>query len=643
LVKNSLPDVFSELKKQFKGRSYTISTIKEILNDLLKKNNELYHKLVDLINNEYNSFLKVEKGIKIKKNFTQFLYKSFNKIFEFTIHNFFGLNKESLKLHSKEIVSNDIVIFEYYYFLSPLEITLFKKASSNRLKKFDSKLILIGYLFFIVLNLGIKLKNLIKDDFLITLDCATFSINEQNDAKPCIYFMIFARRNINNILKYYLGMSLYYFLKQLKNVPHEYMEQLLEDREKLYEIALNEYSKIKEKLIDILYYFYRKCKILGNICPLLDFMNYVCSRVEDSIFSKIDIIKKEFLNNLNYTVEKKNSIIEIFNFLDRKSTLYSTFQANNLPSPKAQFNLFLLYVKYFVSSGLESLEISDLLFLPEIFSDILNEYNLDDNNFPLDSKSINNINKFISYLSLASNIDNFNVLIKKIFNKSINDLNSKFFRTFLNSFNIKLSLIIEKQNTILSENPKNKLLTFNLILDHICRILYVLIDKIFLRKNLEDASKNFIDPRGRYISKNIALRVLEILMFLEFNFSDDIWPEFLISLNKNKIIEDLSEYNIKIPEKYFYTDNQIIDLLSLFNYQPFNHEITLEEWLLKEIFKPLNDFIVNIRKKIRDPKNTIEIYEILSQELLEGEDDKDIIRELKYICQQFAPFWQSIE
>ncbi|MHA1252513.1 MAG: hypothetical protein ACTSRP_21185, partial [Candidatus Helarchaeota archaeon] len=112
MVKKNLPDVFSELKKQFKGRSYTISTIKEILNDILKKNNELYHKLVDLINNEYNSFLKVEKGIKIKKNFSQFLYKSFNKIFEFTIHNFFGLNKESLKLHSKEIVSNDIVIFE---------------------------------------------------------------------------------------------------------------------------------------------------------------------------------------------------------------------------------------------------------------------------------------------------------------------------------------------------------------------------------------------------------------------------------------------------------------------------------------------------------------------------------------------------
>ena len=78
---------------------------------------------------------------------------------------------------------------------------------------------------------------------------------------------------------------------------------------------------------------------------------------------------------MEYSVEKKNSIIKIFNFLDNKSTLYATFQANNLPSAKSQLNLFLLYMKYYFGSGLEALEVSDLLFIPEIFKTTLNQYN----------------------------------------------------------------------------------------------------------------------------------------------------------------------------------------------------------------------------------------------------------------------------
>ena len=152
-------------------------------------------------------------------------------------------------------------------------------------------------------------------------------------------------------------------------------------------------------------------------------------------------------------------------------------------------------------------------------------------------------------------------------------LNYRFFRSFLKSFNQQLFEIIKKKNILLSKNPENKLLDFNSILEHICRMLYTLIDKIFLKKNPDDASDNFIDPRGRYMGKNIALRVLELFMFQEINFSDDIWTEYLVSQNRNHIQKLL---NVDIPEEYFYSDKELIKLLTIYNFQSFSNALNLE-------------------------------------------------------------------
>ncbi|GAG20417.1 unnamed protein product, partial [marine sediment metagenome] len=248
-----------------------------------------------------------------------------------------------------------------------------------------------GYLYLIISILGIILRKLLDEKFYIVLDGVVLKNGEEN----ALNFLIVIKNSKDELFENYYYMYLYYFLKYFKEVPEQYFGKLLAGRERVYQIALDEYSSAKENLVDLMYYFYKKCNLLGNFSPLLDFLNFVCSRVEDSVFPKLDIIRKEFLRNFDYTDEKKNALLRIFDFIDFKSTLYSTFQANNLPSQKSQFNLFLLYTKYYFGSGsLEALEVSDLLFLPDDFKAKLNDYNSKTENV-INSNTIGEVQEFL--------------------------------------------------------------------------------------------------------------------------------------------------------------------------------------------------------------------------------------------------------
>ncbi|NVM34449.1 MAG: hypothetical protein HWN81_02565 [Candidatus Lokiarchaeota archaeon] len=632
--------IIENLQERANTLDFNIKNFNIVLFEVLENKGTLFEEFTKDIRLRWEVFEKKNKKRVIKKTFTSFFYENFHDLFSYFIEVFFGFKKNSLNLFNKEKISDEIIFFEYNFLLNLNEEDIFVKIS----KEFKVEILygfslITGYLYFLVRLLGIVIRKTIQKRIFVLLDAVTV---KNTDVNKILNFMVIVKDSKDEIFKYYYNMVLYYFLRQIKGIPEEYFDKLLEGREKLYQVALEEYSTSKEKLVDLLYYFYKKCNLLQSFSPLLDFFNFVGARVEDSVFSKLDIIKKEFLINLEYTPEKKDSIIKFFDYIDKKSTLYSTFQANNLPSPKSQLNLFLLYMKYYFGSGLEALEVGDLLFLPTIFKDALDQYNknVDD---VIGTNSIKNIKEFLNCLSALSNTKNINLFFQKIFKKNISQLNYGFFRTFLKSLNSNFSQNIEQENKILSEDPQNAPFTFNIIVDHICRILYVLIDKIFMRSSPGDASKNFIDPRSRYIGKNIALRVLELFVFQDINYSDDVWPDYIISLNRGQLKDKLEKFNVTIPEKQFYTVEELIQIMITYNIHSFSDQPFFEEWLIYEIIIPLNNLIQDIRNAVKDPTNEIEVYEKLSELLLFGIKDEKTIKDFKFICQNFASFWKNIE
>jgi hypothetical protein len=638
VLTKELKNILDILGNEAKTNGLTSNFNSHIFFETLNKDDISFSKFKSIIISDWEDFREKNQKRIIKKSYTTFFYQKFNKYFVNYINEFCGFHQEQLELINREKISDDNLFFEYKYYLSNEEIMQFNAFSNNFEDKLNGITSPFGYLYLIISILGVVIRNLIQEKLYIILDGAVMS-NRKNGKTISLFIII--KNSKDETFQNYYYMFLFYFLKPFNNIPEDYTEKLLKGREKLYQLALEQYPYAKEKLVDLLYYFYKKCNLMQNFSPLLDFLNFVCSRVEDSIYSKFEIIKKEFLANFNYTEEKKNSLLGIFDFLDKKSTLYSTFQANNLPSTKNQFNLFLLYMKYYFGGGsLEALEVGDLLLLPEKFKIELNRQNKN-SNIAITANSIKDIQNFMDYLSLISQMDALNLIFENIFHLELPQVNYDFFKTFLRSLNLNLSMLIEKENNVLSEDPKNNPLTFNLIIDHICRMLYTLIDKIFIRKMPEQASSNFIDPRSRYIGKNIALRVLELFIFQDLNVSDDVWPDYLISLNKNSLRNELEPYNITIPDKYFYSFHDISRFVITYNFKSYSDQQLFEEWLINEIVIPLINFIEKIRKSIMKGANKEEILEILKEYFLPANSKIEFENSLIIALHQLLPFFRN--
>ena len=142
------------------------------------------------------------------------------------------------------------------------------------------------------------------------------------------------------------------------------------------------------------------------------------------------------------------------------------------------------------------------------------------------------------------------------------------------------------------------------------------------------------------MGKNIALRVLELFIFSDLNVSDDVWPDYIISMNKDALLKDLED-KVVIPEKFFYKYDDIVRFVVTYNFQSSKDQILFEEWLITEIIIPLNNFILNIKKEIKDLTNKTEIYEKLKEFFVKGKKDDEIIQDIEFVCQQLAAFWEK--
>jgi len=639
VVNKELRTILKSIGKRANGRSLTLKLNSHIFFDVLKDNKVIFDNFQEKINKNWKEFSLKNKNKNriIKKTYSSFFFQHFDELLKFYLQNFWGYDTNSLKLIVKEKISDDNVFLEYSYNLSPEEKEIFNEFAEDFKDNVDGVSSPSGFLYMIIAILGVVLRRLLDEKFHIVLDGVVLKNGESNS----LNFLIVIKSSKDQLFENYYHMYSYYFLKYFKEVPEQYLDKLLINRERVYQIAFDEYPNAKDKLVDLMYYFYKKCNLLGNFSPILDFLNFVCSRVEDSVFPKLDTIRKEFLRNFDYTDDKKNSLLRIFDFIDKKSSLYSTFQANNLPSQRSQFNLFLLYTKYYFGSGsLEALEVSGLLFLPLEFKAKLNNYNTKTENV-INANTINEVQEFLDAISILNNIENPDIFFKKIFNKEISQLNYNFFKTFLLSLNSSITRFIELENKNLEDDPSNEPLTFKIVVDHICRMLYTLIDKIFLRKLPSQASKNFIDPRSRYVGKNIAMRVLELFIFSDLNVSDDVWPDYIISMNKDALQKDLDNYQIEIPEKHFYRYEDIARFIITFNFQSSSEKMLFEEWLITGLITPITNFIAKIHGLIKNDENKTEIYLILRNYFIGNEEHQEDLEDIDFICQQLAIFWED--
>lgn len=625
-------NILIEIGRQIKGDLFNRSRIHKITLEALNKQPERFNAFKEVIAKMWNDFKKDNEKRKFKYKYTTFFDKNFDYIIKAFIVDFLGYNVDNLKQISSESVTDNDLYLEYIHNFSDFEIKLlhFIKKFLNHPLEFDR---IVPFLFDIMIQiLGMIIRDIINQEIWISQRGAR--LKKEGD-KYSIHFLITIRRSPDELMNSYFDFILYNFTLKYSQIPDSIKEDLLKKKNRLTKIALENYFSSRENLVDIIYNFYKKCTLLGTVSPFLDFLNFVCSRIEDSKFDTNEVIRDDFLVNLGYSSEVKEALMRLFDFINRYSSLFCTFQANNRPAFQEQYNLFLLYLQFFFGRGIEALEIGDLIYFPEKFSKRVEDYNLE-KKYKITSKTIRTIGFFSNISFSLSKLPDTKYFFTKIFKKNISRINEDFFISFLNSFNKKFKIKIEEENVKLKKS-KN-FISFEKAVDFICRSIYTLINSVFLRDSLDEASRNFIDPRSRYIPENVALRVLELSIFKELNLSDDIWDDYMLSIKKEQVLDLFGEY-IQLPNDMFYSNWDLSMLDMIYNQEIFNEGNYLEDFLISDIVTPLNKFIRKFHEASENSANKSEMIQKLMIYFADDTDDKQKLTNLETILDILIEGW----
>ncbi|MHA1896586.1 MAG: hypothetical protein ACTSU2_04240 [Promethearchaeota archaeon] len=473
---------------------------------------------------------------------------------------------------------------------------------------------------------------------------------------PRIKMIINIRQNETVLKEFYFSYDLYSFVEKFPQIPLRLKMRLKAERNLLYLLALRRYYTIRPYIMKTLIKIKIKSIALNQISPFFDILNFILSRVEDSIYTPKELITQFLKNTLKISPAKIDIVLDLIKYCDEHSSLYSTFQSNNKPQMKDQFILFILYMQHFFNDGISGAISKNIFSNIEIFE---NEYK--------ELKDEYNNEKLIGFyeelfMLLIKNLFSFyltpysEVFFNNFLGYSFRELNEEFFKSLLYSVDYQFIRKIKSLNQKYSTD-----LNFNEFIDILVKLLYYLINQIFIRDNPSDASKNFNDTQGRYYPKQIVLRTLEILMFKEIQLPDNNWEYYNISNKQDKIINLFKDYLI-IPKDYFFSNRNLLYISILYQGR-LATDLLLEQWFVAKIIKPfftlIHKITVNLSQHIKEDNITIapditdnkelkqkilnnienNLYETLTKNIIDEETKDKIEYNVKSLMNIFGQFY----
>jgi len=580
------------------------------------------------------SWVSFNKNPKSKKNPSRFYNKKLDSLFRyFFLKMFSGLNEKQLILKGIEghVRKDSELFFEYEYILSQDEIDEFKKFKL-KFNHPDHHYRIISYIFnLIIMVFGKLIKDLIKNDVQIHMLCAKIKEKESTGEKY-LHFLINIEKPDRKFLNAYLHYLIFNFAEVLPGIDRKLLKSLNRQKNQIYPIALKEYPRSLKKIPTVLYILQRKVHILKQIIPILDILNFVGSRVEDTKFHTNDLVHEIIKEKICDDNRNQKDIFEIFDFLNRTASLFSTFQSNNRANISRQYQLFFFYCQHFSLRGLNTIHENSHVFFPDKIRDSIKRHEV-----ILNQKGIN-FDTFSNFLRSGFSLptdEALDIVFNKIFDKSINELNESFFEVYLFSLNTKFDLLIEE---IRQNNPNFKY-TYEEIIHFVFIIIHNLISKIFIADKPEDVQKNFNDPISRYTPKNIALRVLELRIFKEIPLSDNNWQDYFTSRNSALVKKTLKPY-AEIPDSYFFTPERLLKINMIYDRGNLETTSYLEEWII-EIIAKFYQFQIQIGEKLPDNYTNNDLYEAFFNEFSKGIMDTQIREKLEEITEFFVEIWEN--
>jgi hypothetical protein len=570
-------------------------------------------------------------------NSASFFYNKFDWLFRYFIEKLFSpFEASQLKLIERTgdpHKMNSDLFLEYHYYLEHDEIIIFQEFKEVFNIPDEYPRIITYTMNLVIMTFSELVKKILKQKYNISMICADFK--HDSDRGSYIHFIISCRDLDKIFYKKYLFSLIYHFAEVLPQIDQELLSKLRTQQRKIYKYAFQEYSKGPLNLHTTLLALKKKVKIVGHLTPLLDILNFIASRVEDSIYDTKNLIRQVLHKENLFPANSKvmEDFILIFSFVNEAASLFSTLQSSNRANPQKQYQLFFFYSQHFFGARIEDMDTIPSTFFKDILKKSLENAKFD----IIEPTEIQVFFNFIFHgLELTPNADKaLRIIFLRIFGESINHLNEEFFESYLFSLNQKFHTILQEFN----QNHPNNQLSFEETVNILDIILFNLADTIFLEETPDLAQKHFKDQLSRYTPERIALRVLELKIFKEIPLSDNNWQDYFLSRNRVKVKRIFKNY-FEIPENYFFSPERLLKINMIYERGLLKKTPFLEEWLIKRLLTPFYQFQQRVNQNLSESPSTNEIVNVLYQDFSKGVIEPRILARIEELAEFFTYIWK---
>lgn len=576
-------NILFRIGEKIKDDIYNTRLVQGELLAFIRRRKKAFNSLKQKIRLSWYNFARKNEKRNVTRGMTRFFHEKFKEFFKFFLRNLFQFSSKRLIFLRANSVVADEIIFEFQYIFTEAEYQQVREYRDAFYSPDYSTDHIIIFLFTMLAStLGEIVNSVIKDEKIFISQSA--GVVKKTGEKRTLQFLVSVRDSNRDLLYNYTLSTLSHYSQPIKSISRAEKEALAKYVDNIYDVAERSYQNAARTLAGVLYHFYRKIILLRQVAPILDFMNFICARIEDSVFNTEDLLKHRFLPKFDFSPEKKRTIVDVFHFLNNIASLSATFQANNRAPLRKQVELFLIYTQYFFQGGVEKLgQENSPLFFPQVFNKLvkkkIKQKELTPSAFPVFEKFV------ISGYSIAYN-PFFELFFRILFNKSVNEMNERFFASYNRSLSERFNALIAEKNLALRAQGVDESISFNEVMDITCRFLYFLVKTTFLTDNsAEAASKNFCDNITRYVPRRIKLRVLEMELFREIPLSDNNWGDYLRTIFKDEVKRLFQDF-YDFPENDFFSYRRIVKLNMIYTQGTVMDAPLLGQWLANDVLVP---------------------------------------------------------
>ncbi len=385
-------------------------------------------------------------------------------------------------------------------------------------------------------------------------------------------------------MDYFQGNLLDYITHALESdVKNETAKKRLQAmQERLRRLVRKLYNENQGEIIAAIKHFECKASLMRQVSYFYEVLAFIVSRLDLGVTAVQELLGR-YGQQRDLSEEEMMINAFLLDMVSEQALLFTTFQSNFNGLETSVGNVLMIVLQYYLID-LDEARLSEKIFRGNLLHEKIESV--------MEKKKINMANfsaffqNFLMNHYKVQDHPRYDALMEFMLGHKPIALVQQFFSSFLKTSHEKIMFGLEQ----LSRGDKTRRkTTFEHLVNFLSDFLIFGIREVFLQPRLADASKKFKDPLNRFSEDNIAMSMLELLVYRELPFQDNQWMATMVMQHRmdldifpTTLGKDRDVFKDITPEIVM---NVVIHDRAMKKTTRFLHE-----WFFQNIIQPFFDF-----------------------------------------------------